>query len=268
MDSHGVFVVVCARYNDDMAHARHEICGCFPTGLPYPGIQEFLLRAPPAQLGLAEDVDVDAPWNTLPLAVIDTETTGKDASKGDRIVEIAVVHFDNGAVTALHSMLFNPEMPIPAEAAAVHGISDETVKNEPKFKERAAKIVELLRGRIPVAYNAGFDRQFVHAEMRRAGLPPTKTRESPPALRIGTDWIDPLVWARSLQSTAKGFKLGEVAARMGVELTGAHRATNDAEAAGKVLYALLANETGLTYRGLIGRQRGYISGGAGRTWRR
>jgi DNA polymerase-3 subunit epsilon len=251
-----------------MAHGKHEICGCFPTGLPYPGITEFLLRAPPAQLGLADDLDVDRPWHEQPFAVIDTETTGKDPARGDRIVEIAVVHFDRGEVTGRHAMLFNPGIPIPAEAAAVHGITDDKVKGEPRFEKLAGRIVELLRGRIPVAYNAGFDRSFIYAEMRRAGVTPTRTRQSPPAMRVGVDWIDPLVWARTLQTGVKGFKLGEVAARVGVDLTNAHRATDDAEAAGRVLFALLANERELTYRGLVSRQRGYASGAAGRTWRR
>lgn len=252
-----------------MAHGRHEICGCFPTGMPYPGIAEFLLRAPPAQLGLADDLDVDTHWLAQPLAVIDTETTGKDPARGDRIVEIAVVHFDKGEVTGRHAMLVNPGIPIPAEAAAVHGITDDKVKGEPKFEALAARVVELLRGRVPVAYNAGFDRAFLYAEMRRAGIAPTRTSASPPALRVGTDWVDPLVWARALQTGQRGFKLGEVAARVGVDLTNAHRATDDAEAAGRVLIALLTSERELTYRGLISRQRGYVSGQA-RTapWRR
>ena len=253
---------------DLMAHAKHDICGCFPTGLPYPGIAEFLLRAPPAQLGLAEDLDVDAPWHTQPLALIDTETTGKDPARGDRIVEIAIVHFQHGEVTGRHGFLVNPGMPIPAEAAAVHGITDEQVKGEPRFEQLAPRLVELLRGRVPVAYNAGFDRGFVHAEMRRAKIAPVKSTSVPPALRPGLDWIDPLIWARALQTTAKGFKLGEVAARAGVDLTNAHRATDDAEAAGRVLYALLANERELTYRGLISRQRGYANGAGRPNWKR
>ncbi len=251
-----------------MAHAKHDTCGCFPTGLPYPGIAEFLLRAPPAQLGLAEDLEVDLPWRDLPLAVIDTETTGKDPARGDRIVEIAVVHMQNGEVTGRHGYLVNPNMPIPKEAAAVHGITDDRVKGEPRFEALAAKVVEHLRGRIPVAYNAGFDRGFVHAEMRRAGISPAKTTKVPPALRPGLDWVDPLVWARALQSTAKGFKLGEVAARAGIDLTNAHRATDDAEAAGRVLYSLLQNEVGLTYRGLISRQRGLAVGAGRPAWKR
>lgn len=252
-----------------MAHARHEICGCFPTGVPYPGIAEQLLHAPPAQLGLAEEFEVDRPWTELPLAVIDTETTGRDPNRGDRIVEIAVVHFEGGKVTARHAMLVNPGIPIPAEAAAVHGIKDEDVKGEPRFDALAKKVLELLEGRIPVAYNAKFDRAFIFSEMRRAGHPAVKDRSKPPAMRLTTDWIDPLVWARALQQGAKGFKLGEVAARAGVALANAHRATDDAEAAGQVFYALLQNEAALSYRGLIARQRSYLSGQPARPhWRR
>ena len=53
----------------------------------------------------------------------------------------------------------------------------------------------------------------------------------PPAFQKNADWIDPLVWARELQKLEKSRALGEVAARLGIELTQAHRATNDAEAA-------------------------------------
>lgn len=251
-----------------MAHSRHDICGCFPTGIPYPGITEFLLRAPPAQLGMVEEVSPETPWREIPFAVIDTETTGKDASRGDRIVEIAVVHFDNGVVTARHSALINPGIPIPADAAAVHGITDDKVKNEPKFEALVGRISEWLEGRVPMAYNAGFDRGFIFSEMRKAGRPPSKSASAPAPMRLTTEWIDPLVWARALQSTAKGFKLGEVAARAGVELVNAHRATDDAEAAGMVFFALLAQET-MTYRALVSRQRGLIAGGSGRPpWRR
>ena len=148
------------------------------------------------------------------------------------------------------------------------GITDERVKNEPRFEAIVAKVLEHLQGRIPVAYNAGFDRGFIHSEMRRAGVTPAKSTKVPPALRPGLDWVDPLIWARALQTAAKGFKLGEVAARVGIDLTNAHRATDDAEAAGKVLYSLLQNETELTYRGLISRQRGLAVGAGRPAWKR
>ena len=249
-----------------MAHGT-KVNSCFPTGLPYPGIMPFLRTAPPAQLGLAEELDPDAPWHTLPLAAIDTETTGRDPGRGDRIVEIAVVHFRDGVVEGRYGMLVNPGIPIPADAAAVHGITDAQVKGQPTFEQLAPKILELLQGRIPLAYNAGFDRGFIRAELARAGVEVTKTAATPPAMR-GTEWLDPLVWARALQTGVKGFKLGEVSTRLGVDLSNAHRATDDAEAAGMVLYKLLPKERGTTYRSLVLEQRGLKSGPAGRTWRR
>ena len=52
------------------------------------------------------------------------------------------------------------------------------------------------------------------------------------------EWIDPLVWAREIQQGEKSRALGEVAARLGVKLENAHRASDDAEAAALVLYSL------------------------------
>jgi DNA polymerase-3 subunit epsilon len=237
-----------------MALARSDHCGCFPTGLPYPGIADLLLRAPAPALGVADEFEHSRAFTDLPLAVIDTETTGKDPARGDRIVEIAIVHFDRGAVVARHAILVNPGIPIPAEASNVHGIKDADVRGKPGFDAVARDVLGLLAGRIPVAYNAGFDRAFVFAEMRRAGIAPGTDRALPPAMRSSVEWLDPLLWARVRQSTAKGFKLGEVAARLGISLVNAHRATDDAEAAGNVLYALF-RESSPSYRELVQKQR-------------
>lgn len=252
-----------------MAHGRHDTCGCFPTGLPYPGIAEQMRSATPEKVGLAEDFAVDAPWQSLPVAVIDTETTGKDPGRGDRIVEIGVVLFVQGEVQETFNTLVDPGIAIPAEASAVHGIKDSDVKGKPTFEAVAPRLREILSKSVPAAYNAGFDRAFVRAEFRRAGHSAGKGTKYPPALRITCDWIDPLVWARALQSGTRGFKLGEVAARLGIDLSNAHRATDDALAAGKVLYALLRDEPSLSYRTLIARQRGYTAANPSRgPWRR
>lgn len=235
-----------------MAHPRFDHCGCFPTGLDYPGIAGLLAQSPTP--GLAIEFDADKPLVALPLAVIDTETTGRDPARGDRIIEIAIVHFDGNTITTHPPLLFDPGIPIPPESSAVHGITDADVKGKPKFEDVAKEIVALLTGRIPVAYNASFDREFLYAEMRRAGIVPGTDRSLPPALRTNVDWIDPLLWARAHQSTEKGFKLSEVAARLGVSLVQAHRATDDAEAAGKILLTLLGQQT-MPYREVVRKQR-------------
>src|SRR5262249_44781982 len=109
----------------------------------------------------------------------------------------------------------------------------------PRFAEIAHEIASALQGCVPAAYNAAFDRAFVHAEFARAAHA-GKSHESapPPALRREVEWFDPLVWAREIQADERSRALGDVATRLGVELEQAHRASDDAKAAMLVLYKL------------------------------
>jgi DNA polymerase-3 subunit epsilon len=197
--------------------------GCFPTGRHYPGIAH-LLRV--AALGLAEGFLSDHAVADLPIVAIDTETTGRDPAS-DRVVEVACVRWENGEITLRKSWLVNPGRPIPKEASDVHGILDEHVKDAPPFAEIVPELLEALAGAIPLAYNAEFDRKQLMSELGRLAAPASP----PPAFQKNAEWIDPLVWARELQKLEKSRALAEVAARLGIELTQAHRATNDAEAA-------------------------------------
>ena len=222
--------------------------GCFPTGRHYPGIAH-LLRA--VAVGVAEELGAEREITDLPLVAIDTETTGRDASH-DRIVEIACVHFRNGAVVSAKHWLVNPGIPIPKEAFDVHGISDDDVRDKPSFADVAAEIVAAFEGAVPVAYNAEFDRAFVLAELERAGIGERRA----PACRRGVDWIDPLTWARELQKYEKGKSLGDVCGRLGIAIDRAHRATDDAEAAVRVLHAFTTDPRGpKTYAAFVQEQR-------------
>lgn len=240
-----------------MGHAH--ACGCFPTGQVYPGIAALKGAGPPPVIGLAVDLPSGEPLRDVPLALIDTETTGKDPQRGDRLIEIGVVHYDKGVITNRFSMLIDPTIPIPGEASAVHGIFDKNVKGKPRFEAVAKEIAKWLEGRVPVAYNASFDRTFIYAEMRRAGVAPSTAMSVPPALRTNVEWIDPLVWARIAQPEAKGFKLGMVAERLGVSLVNAHRATDDAEAAGSVLLEILKMKGNPTYRDALRQQKDAVA---------
>src|SRR5690625_5409047 len=76
-----------------------------------------------------------------PLCFFDLETTGIQVAS-DRIVEISILKvFPNGNKESL-TLRVNPEMPIPPESTAIHGISDEMVANEPTFKELAPRSEE------------------------------------------------------------------------------------------------------------------------------
>lgn len=213
-----------------MTRALTDSCGCFPTGRHYPGIAHLLkvvIR------GLAEGFAADTPWHDIDIALLDVETTGRDASV-DRVVEVGIVVGRHGEVVARYNWLINPGISIPAEVVAVHGITDEMVKDKPRFEEVASEIAAALRGCVPSAYNALFDRAFMQGEFARAKADTTGI----PAMARDTEWIDPLVWAREVQSDEKSRALGDVAARLGVKLEQAHRASDDAEAALRVMYAL------------------------------
>lgn len=232
-----------------MRVASLEACGCFPTGRHYPGIAH-LLRA--VTRGLVEELEAEATWAELPIALIDVETTGRDASV-DRVVEVGVAIARGGAIVDRKNWIVNPGRPIPKEASDVHKITDDDVKDAPSFAAVASEVVAALANCVPAAYNAAFDRAFLASEIARAGL---SALGLPPALRKDVEWLDPLVWARELQQAEKSRALGEVAARLGIALENAHRASDDAEAALRVLLALGRDpRVPPTYAALVREQR-------------
>jgi DNA polymerase-3 subunit epsilon len=233
-----------------MSRMSLDSCGCFPTGRHYAGIAH-LLRV--TIRGVCKAFEADKHWREIPIALVDVETTGRDASV-DRVVEIGVVVGMGGQIVRRHNWLVNPGMPIPEEAKAVHGISDDDVKDAPSFKAMAAELVEALEGTLLGAYNAAFDKAFVTNELARAGL--ANASERVPALARDVEWFDPLVWAREIHNEEKSRALGEVAARLGIKLENAHRASDDAEAALRVLYMLGDDvRVPVTYGAFVQEQR-------------
>lgn len=106
-----------------------------------------------------------------PVCVFDLETTGVNTSK-DRIVELAIIKlFPDGERIEKHSYL-NPEMPIPAEASAVHGITDEVVKDQPTFRQISKALLEFISDCDFLGYNClRFDVPLLVEEFYRAKLP-------------------------------------------------------------------------------------------------
>jgi len=223
-----------------MRGAQLDVCGCFPTGRHYPGIADLLAQAFSRVEGLSPAFQANDPWLDLPVAVIDFETTGFD-ERLDRVVEVGVVCFRRGEVTNRVNWLVNPEMPIPEGAVSVHGITDAMVADAPRFSQIAEELRQALLGHLPVAYNATFDRKFMHAEMARTGFKLAASGPSgplPPAVDPQVTWVDPLVWVRELMPDEKSKRLGDICERLGIPLSDAHRAWADAEATGRVLFAL------------------------------
>ena len=211
-----------------MSSSSIDACGCFPTGRHYPGIAHLLRTT---VRGLLAGIDPAADWRDLPIAMLDLETTGRDPAT-DRIVEVGIVRCASGDIVEKQSWLINPGRPIPREASEVHKITDEDVAGAPLFAAAAPTILAFLEGHIPAAYNASFDRVFLWREIERLPSPPAG---DVPALRRDVEWLDPLIWARELQQGERSRALGDVVARLGIALENAHRATDDAEAALRVL---------------------------------
>jgi DNA polymerase-3 subunit epsilon len=107
---------------------------------------------------------------TKPICFFDLETTGTNVAK-DRIVEIAILKvFPNGNKES-KTWLVNPEMPIPKEVVAIHGISDEKVANEPTFKELAPQVYDMIKACDLGGYNSNrFDIPLLVEELLRAGV--------------------------------------------------------------------------------------------------
>ena len=108
--------------------------------------------------------------------VLDTETTGLSAEGGDRIIELGCVELFNRKLTGnnLH-FYFNPGRDSHEDALKVHGISNEFLRDKPKFAELAQDILEYLKDAEVIIHNAAFDVGFLNKELELTGRPPLKT---------------------------------------------------------------------------------------------
>ncbi|MFC8371563.1 MULTISPECIES: 3'-5' exonuclease [unclassified Streptomyces] len=180
-------------------------------------------------------------WHREPLIGFDLETTGTDPREA-RIVTGAVIEVRAGEPVGRREWLADPGVPIPEDAVAVHGISNERATAEGSPADRVADaIADVLtahwRAGVPVvAYNAAFDLSLLSAELRRYGLPSLRDRLG------GADpgpVIDPYTIDRSVDRYRRGKRnLEAVCAEYGVVLDAAHDATADALAAARLACAI------------------------------
>ena len=105
--------------------------------------------------------------------VLDTETTGLSAEGGDRIIELGCVELVNRKLTGNNLHLYlNPERDSHEDALKVHGISNEFLRDKPKFAERVQDILQYLQGAELIIHNASFDVGFLDKELELVGLAP------------------------------------------------------------------------------------------------
>ena len=105
--------------------------------------------------------------------VLDTETTGLDPGKGDRLVEIGAVEIVNQIATgAVFHALINPEREVPEEAFRVHGHSTASLADKPVFAAVVDEFLAFIGEDRLVIHNAEFDMRFLNAELATLGRPP------------------------------------------------------------------------------------------------
>src|SRR5919107_1248929 len=102
--------------------------------------------------------------------VLDTETTGTDHAKGDRVIEIGCVELLNHIPTGkTYHVYINPQYPVSAGAFAVHGLSDDFLADKPVFAAIADGFMSFIGDARLVIHNAPFDIGFLNAEFARTG---------------------------------------------------------------------------------------------------
>ena len=107
--------------------------------------------------------------------VLDTETTGLSAANGDRVIEIGCVELVHRKLTGHNKHFYlNPERDSHEDALKVHGISNEFLRDKPKFAAIAQELVDYLEGADVIIHNAPFDVGFLNRELELVGRGPLR----------------------------------------------------------------------------------------------
>ena len=171
--------------------------------------------------------------------VLDTETTGLSAENGDRIIEIGCVELLNRKLTGHNKHFYlNPERDSHEDALKVHGISNEFLRDKPKFAAIADDLMDYVQGAEIIIHNAAFDVGFLNKELELTGRPAFKT--------VVGSVTDTLVMAKEM-FPGKRNSLDALCDRLGVDNSGRtlHGALLDAELLAEVYINLTRGQEAL-----------------------
>lgn len=148
------------------------------------------------------------------LVFLDIETTGLSMEHGAKICEIAMLKVSKGIETE-YDKLVNPCREINEDSSNIHGITNDMVKDAPKFCEIAKEVADFIDGFILVCHNAYFDLNFVSKEIMESGV------RSPEMY-----FLDTLKISRQYFCFESN-KLGDIARILDIEVKSQHRAMPD-----------------------------------------
>ncbi|MEZ5840336.1 MAG: DNA polymerase III subunit epsilon [Hyphomicrobiales bacterium] len=168
---------------------------------------------------------------------LDTETTGLDHRRDDRVVEIGAVELINHIPTGqIFHCYINPQRSMPVEAFNVHGLSEEFLSDKPVFADIVEDFLAFIDGARLIAHNATFDMNFLNAELARLELPPIP----------GEVVVDSLVLARRRHPAGPN-SLDNLCSRYGIDNSRRtkHGALLDAELLAEVYIELIGGRQAL-----------------------
>ena len=175
---------------------------------------------------------------------LDTETTGLEAERGHRIIEVVALRYAQRNVAAdgeFHHFC-NPQREIDADAQKVHGFSAESLADKPPFEEIAADLQLFLQDAEVIIHNAAFDCAFLDAEFKRCGLPMMN--------KICGKITCSLQLARQKVSGLRHYRLEDLCRHFGVDDSArtTHNALLDAKLLASVYFAMMREQMPMTMR--------------------
>jgi DNA polymerase-3 subunit epsilon len=171
----------------------------------------------------------EVPLAEAAFVVFDFETTGLDVKKGARVVEVGALKLERGDVVGHFLTLVDPEVPVPAGATAVHGLTDADLVGQPKLAEVLPRFAAFAADAALVAHNLPFDMSFVVAAAAELGLP-----------RLGDVTVDLLGLARNCHPGLGSYKLESLAETFRVTNPAPHRSLGDVAVESQLLLAFAA----------------------------
>lgn len=169
------------------------------------------------------------PIKSCRLVVFDFETTGLD-TLNDQIIEIGGLIVENGQAKGEFSTLIKPDIPLPAAAAKITGITEEMLADKPSIEEELPKFLKFIEGSILVAHNAEFDMAFLRNTCERLGY------------QIQWPSFCTLKLARALLPDLESKNLDTLAEHYQLSFEARHRSIGDCKVTSAVLQSFLTKE--------------------------
>ncbi|HEX8181926.1 MAG TPA: exonuclease domain-containing protein [Pyrinomonadaceae bacterium] len=200
---------------------------------------------------LCEDAETRALGET-DFVVVDVETTDARTPPG-RITEIGAYRVHAGSIVAEFRTLVNPETPIPSFIVGLTGITDQMVKDAPRFADIAHEWLQFADLAVLVAHNASFDVRFLNHELARVY----------PGRRMCNTQLCTVKLTRQLMPDLVNHRLHTIAEHFAVPIPNRHRAPDDARATAEIFIRLLAQLDGHGVRDLASARKFTMTAGSG-----